>query len=59
MLLYPGEPPIDSTRVESIEVRYAPLKLEFLGLNLHWLAVFFIASIAFGFLFRGPLGVEI
>ena len=38
---------------------YAPLPLDFLGFRLDWLLFFFIASIAFGFLFKGALGVEV
>src|SRR5206468_3555689 len=40
-LLHPGEPPIDpSTTIESVEVKYDPLKLSLFGWNVHWLVVF-------------------
>jgi hypothetical protein len=59
-ILYPGEPPIDSSSaIDKVEVRYAELPLSLLGFRLNWLVVFFVASIAFGFAFKRPLGVEI
>jgi hypothetical protein len=59
-LLYPGEPPIDaSSIVKSVEVRYATLPLSIFSWDLHWMLVFIVASIAFGFAFRRALGVEI
>ena len=59
-LLFPGEAPIDSSSlIKTVEIQYAKLPLSILGFRLHWLVVFFVASIAFGFAFRRPLGVEI
>jgi hypothetical protein len=59
-VLYPGEPPIPaSSPVRTVEIGYGELPLEAFGFQLHWLLVFFIASIAFGFAFKRPLGVEI
>jgi hypothetical protein len=63
--LWPGESPFGSSHaVQSIEVSYAPKPIGFLFWDLGaipsgWLVFFFVASIAFGFAFRGPLGVEI
>ena len=50
--------------VQSIEVSYAAQPIGFLLWDLGdipsgWLVFFFVASVAFGFAFRGPLGVEI
>lgn len=65
VLLWPGEPPIPRSRsVESVEVTYASLPLTFLFWDLNalpsgWLVFFFVASIVFGYAFRGVLGVEI
>ena len=60
MLLYPGEKPIGSrVAVRAVEVDYPTLRLEALGFNLDWLIFFFVVSIAFGFLMKGPLGIEI
>jgi hypothetical protein len=58
-LLYPGEPSIRSTAVESIEVGYRPLELRMFGWPIHWLVFFFLLSIIAGFAFRRVLGVEI
>ncbi|MFW6160885.1 MAG: hypothetical protein ACOC57_07060 [Acidobacteriota bacterium] len=59
-LLYPTEPPIDkNSEIESVEITYPPGEMKFLGLAVHWLIIFFILSIAFGFALKGFLGVEI
>lgn len=60
LLLYPGEPPIPSGNgIRSVEVGYSALPLSLFGFGVDWLLFFFVASIAFGFAFRRPLGVEI
>jgi hypothetical protein len=59
-LLYPGEAPIKkASRIEAVTVQYPPLSLSVLGFGVDWLLFFFIASIVFGFAFKGVLGVEI
>ena len=59
-LLYPGEPPIPSAHpVEAVEIIYPPLELGLFGWSLNWLVAFFVLSLAFGFAFKGVLGVEI
>jgi uncharacterized membrane protein (DUF106 family) len=59
VLTWPGEPPIRSGPVESIDVTYPELDLRFLGFGINWLVFFFIASIVAGFAFKGVLGIEI
>jgi hypothetical protein len=59
VLLYPGEPPVPSGAVVSVEVAYRPLELQLFGWPLNWLVVFFLLSILAGFAFRRVLGVEI
>jgi hypothetical protein len=60
LLLYPGEAPIPArSGVERIEIGYPALSLSLFGFGVNWLLFFFVASIAFGFAFRRPLGVEI
>ena len=65
VLLWPGEPPVDaSAEIESVKVTYAALPLTFLlwdvnAMTSGWLVFFFVASIVFGYAFRGVLGVEI
>jgi hypothetical protein len=58
-LLYPGEPPIRSAAVESIDIGYRPLELRLFSWPVDWLVFFFLLSIAAGFAFRRVLGVEI
>ena len=59
-LLYPGEPPIPIHHpVEAIEIGYPALELSAFGWPINWLTAFFIMSIAFGFAFKGFLGVEV
>jgi len=59
-LLYPGESTIPaSSPVESIEIDYPALPLTVFGWNIHWLVFFFIASLIFGFAFKGVLGVQV
>ena len=59
-LLYPGEPPIPADHpVEAIEVGYPPQDLSLLGIEVNWLVGFLILSMAFGFAFKGVLGVEV
>lgn len=59
-LRFPGEAPLPSNSlIESIEIRYPPARLNFLGLKIHWLIAFFILSILFGFSLKRFLKVEI
>lgn len=58
-LLYPGEPPISSGAIESVEIAYPPLDLSLFGWSVNWLVFFFILSLVSGFAFRRVLGVEI
>ena len=59
-LLYPGERPLAASgMVESITVNYPDLEIKVFGFDIHWLVLFFVLSIVFGFAFKGVLGVEI
>ena len=59
-LLYPGEPPIAADHpLEAVEVAYPPQDLSLLGIRVNWLIGFLILSMAFGFAFKGVLGVEV
>lgn len=60
VLLHPGEAAIPSSRrLAFVAVEHDKSVVRVLGFELHWLLIFFVASIAFGFAFRKPLGVEI
>jgi uncharacterized membrane protein (DUF106 family) len=58
-LLYPGEKPLPSGPVKSIEVLYEPAKLSLLGMNIYWLVAYLVLSVVFGFGFKGVFKVEI
>ena len=59
MLVHPGEPPIGpGEAVRAVEVAYPPLGISALGFGVDWLVLFLVASVASGFLFKRPLGVE-
>ena len=45
--------------VESITIAYPAARLSLFGRRLHWLAVFFVLSIVFGFALKGVFKVEI
>ncbi len=56
----PGEAPLPSSSVvRSVEVRYPSAAMRLFGMNIHWLIVYFILSIAFGYAFKGLFKVEI
>jgi hypothetical protein len=58
--LNPGEEPIvKSSSMRKIEVSYPSRSIEIFGWQVHWLVIFFILSIVFGFAFKGLFKVEI
>jgi len=60
ILLNPAESPLPHNgTIESIEVKYPPMKLMVFGYNIHWLIIFFVLSIAFGFSVKGVFGVQV
>jgi hypothetical protein len=59
-IIHPGERPLPSSGpVTSIAVDYPEDSLPFFRWDIYWMIPFFILSIAFGFAFRRPLGIEI
>jgi uncharacterized membrane protein (DUF106 family) len=60
-LLNPGEYPLlEDSEIKSIEVKYPHAYLQIWRWdNIHWIIVFFVLSIAFGFAMKGILGVEV
>jgi len=59
-ILNPGEKPLPKDfPVQTIEVSYQPQRMNLFGWKIHWLIVFFVFSILFGFAFKGLLKVEI
>jgi hypothetical protein len=58
-LLYPAEPPLPSGGFESVAVTYPEANVDVFGVELHWMIVYFVLSIAFAFLLRGVFKVTI
>jgi hypothetical protein len=45
--------------IRSIEVGYPARSISFVGLEWNWIWLFFVLSLAAGFLFKSILGIEI
>jgi hypothetical protein len=59
-LLYSAEPALpQSDFVQTIEVQYPSRDIAFAGLEWNWIWLFFVLSLAAGFLFKSILGIEI
>lgn len=59
-LLYPAEKSIpEEMGIAYIEIAYPPLVYTVFGWSIHWLIIFFVVSIATGFMLRGFFKVEI
>ena len=55
-----GEPALSRNNlVEAIEVQYPARNIAFAGVEWNWIWLFFVLSLAAGFLFKSVLGVEI
>jgi uncharacterized membrane protein (DUF106 family) len=58
-LLYPGEAPIDqASMARAVEIQYPDYRFIMAGKHLHWLVVFMIVSLAFGFALKPFAHVE-
>jgi len=59
-LLHPGERALSpEAGIDAIEVAYPAISYTVLGWNIHWLVIFFVVSIAAGFLLKGVFRVEV
>ena len=59
-LIYPAESSLPSDgAIESITVTYPDANVGVFGFELHWMIVYFVLSIVFAFILRGPFGVTI
>ena len=59
-LIYPAETSLPSDgAIESITVTYPEVNVDVFGFELHWMIVYFVLSIVFAFILRGPFGVTI
>jgi hypothetical protein len=60
LLLNPGEPPLPSDcPIEAIKINYPSKNMNLFGWHIHWIIVYFVLSIIFGFAFKGVFKVEI
>jgi uncharacterized membrane protein (DUF106 family) len=59
-ILYPGEIPLQrDIPVESIEIAYPTQGMNLFGWKIHWLIVYFVLSILFGFALKRVFRVEV
>lgn len=59
-LMYPAESPLKGDLpVESIEIAYPTKDMNLFGWHIHWIVVYFVLSIVFGFAFKGVFKVQI
>lgn len=59
-LLYSAEAPLPANdAVEAIQVQYPSRDIAFAGIEWNWIWLFFVLSLAAGFLFKSILGIEI
>lgn len=60
MLFAPGQDPLPKgSGLEEISVGFPPQTVSLLGWNVHWLVVFFVASIAAGYSLKGVFKVQL
>ncbi len=58
--LAPAEAPLPGdSPFKAISFAYPDREMKLYGVNLHWLLVFFVVSVAFGFAIKGVVGVEV
>lgn len=59
-MLFSGEPAIPANSpVDVIEIQYAPRLIVLAGIEWNWIWLFFVLSMAAGYLFKSILGIEI
>ena len=58
--LYPSDAPIPrGSVVERVVIEYPPRDLRVFGVNVHWLIIFFAASVVVGYALKGAFGIEV
>ena len=59
-LLYPAEAPLPrESPFRSVAVTYPDAEVDVLGVGIHWMIVYFVLSIVFAFILKGPFKVTI
>jgi hypothetical protein len=60
VLINPAEPPLPGTSpIHSIALTYPSRDINVFGLQVHWMIIFFVLSIAFAFILRNRFRVTI
>lgn len=60
LLFTPGQKPLPKeSRLESVDILLPKRELSLLGLNMHWLLIFFIVSVVAGYSLKGVFEVEV
>jgi uncharacterized membrane protein (DUF106 family) len=59
MFLHPGEAPLKSPILHSVEVVYPPLEMKIAGWSVNWMVWFVVISLASGYLLKGLFGIEV
>ena len=58
--LYPTESPVQGQiPIQKIEIQYPAKNMNLFGWKIHWIIVYFVLSIIFGFAFKGVFKVQI
>ncbi|MDP6924914.1 MAG: hypothetical protein R2568_09680 [Candidatus Scalindua sp.] len=58
--LNPGEPSLpEGTALKSVLITYPHAKINFFGWDIHWLILFFIFTLGFGFILMRPFNVRL
>ncbi|NNE07433.1 MAG: hypothetical protein HKN20_02600 [Gemmatimonadetes bacterium] len=56
----PAEKPLPKgSPIQEIRLTYPEREMKLAGISLHWLLVFFVVSVLFGFAIKGVVGVEV
>ena len=59
-LFHPGEAPIPSDApIGGITIHYQRASVSFMGWHVHWVVLFLVLTIIFGFALQKPLGVKL
>jgi len=60
VLLNPGERPLSGkTPIKSVAIHYPRRTFSIFGRRVHWMIIFFVLSIAFAYVAKGPLRIEV
>jgi uncharacterized membrane protein (DUF106 family) len=59
-ILYPAESPVKGKiPIHAVEIKYPTKSMNLFGWKIHWIIIYFVLSIIFGFAFKGVFKVQI